>query len=67
MKQAKTEQLAESARNTAHSLADKADNATQNAQQSVQENKDQLNPGFLQQVIYYRNFVKNIQNLKIYM
>ncbi|KAK4732672.1 hypothetical protein R3W88_025660 [Solanum pinnatisectum] len=47
--QAKTEQLAQSAKNTAHSLADKADNATHSAQQSVQENKDQLNPGFLQQ------------------
>ncbi|PHU21489.1 hypothetical protein BC332_06596 [Capsicum chinense] len=47
--QAKTEQLTDSAKNTAHSMADQAENATQRANQSVQQTKDQNNPGFLQQ------------------
>ncbi|CAN4091000.1 unnamed protein product [Withania somnifera] len=48
--QAKTEQLAESAKNTAHSMVDKAENATQSAHQSAQQHRDdQQNPGFLQQ------------------
>lgn len=43
--------MADSAKSTAHSMVDKAENATQSAHESAQQNKDQ-NPGFLQQVIY---------------
>ncbi|MCD7469627.1 hypothetical protein HAX54_008769 [Datura stramonium] len=49
MKQAKTEQIAESAKSTVHSMVEKVENATQNAHQSAQLNKEQNNPGFLQQ------------------
>ncbi|XP_055809415.1 late embryogenesis abundant protein 1-like [Solanum dulcamara] len=46
--QAKTEQWIDSAQSVANSAIDKAENATQRASESVQQNNDH-NAGFLQQ------------------
>ncbi|KAH0670179.1 hypothetical protein KY290_025597 [Solanum tuberosum] len=46
--EAKTEQWIDSAKNVANSAVDKAENATQRASESAQQNNDH-NAGFLQQ------------------